>query len=63
VPLGAVRASRALLDFLYLTQYLSHSDETLECLQTALDEFHANKEVFINLDARLGMSHPCTHVR
>jgi len=54
VPLGAVRASRALLDFLYLAQYPSHSDETLECLQTALDEFHANKEVFLNLDARLG---------
>jgi hypothetical protein len=55
VPLGAVRASRALLDFLYLAQYPSHSDETLECLQTALDEFHANKEVFLNLDACLGM--------
>ena len=54
VPLGAVRASQALLDFLYLAQYLSHSDKTLECLQTALDEFHANKEVFLNLDARLG---------
>ena len=62
VPLGAVRASRALLDFLYLAQYLSHSDKTLECLKIALDEFHANKEVFLNLDACLGMSQSCTHL-
>lgn len=56
VPLGAVRASRALLDFLYLAQYPSHSDDTLKYLQDALDEFHVNKEVFLNLDARLGTS-------
>jgi hypothetical protein len=62
VPLGAVRASRALLDFLYIAQYPTHSDETLECLQTALDEFHADKEVFLNLDARLGLSQYCTHL-
>jgi hypothetical protein len=57
IPLGAIRASRALLDFLYLAQYPSHSDETLAYLQSALDEFHADKEVFINLDARLGTSY------
>lgn len=56
VPLGAVRATCALLDFLYLAQYPSHSDETLEYLQSAIDEFHVHKDVFLNLDARLGMS-------
>ncbi|KIM78368.1 hypothetical protein PILCRDRAFT_75668, partial [Piloderma croceum F 1598] len=54
IPLGAVRASRALLDFLYLAQYPSHSDDTLKYLQDALDEFHVNKEVFLNLHACLG---------
>lgn len=56
VPLGAIRASRALLDFLYLSQYSNHSDETLNYLQSALNEFHEHKEVFLNLDARLGTS-------
>jgi hypothetical protein len=41
VPFGAIRASRALLYFLYLVQYPNHFDKTLAYLQS---EFHANKE-------------------
>lgn len=56
VPLEAVRASRALLDFLYIAQYPSHSDETLGYLQRALDEFHTHKHIFLSTGARLGES-------
>ncbi|KAF7799993.1 hypothetical protein EIP86_011236 [Pleurotus ostreatoroseus] len=51
-PAGAIRATRALLDFLYLAQYRSHSTETLEYMEKALDEFHRNKKVFITLGGR-----------
>ncbi|KAF7795599.1 hypothetical protein EIP86_006762, partial [Pleurotus ostreatoroseus] len=51
-PAGAIRATRALLDFLYLAQYSSHSDETLQYMEDALDEFHRDKDIFIRLGAR-----------
>lgn len=50
----AVRATQAMLDFLYMAQYHSHSSETLEYLQEALDEFHEHKDVFLELKARDG---------
>ncbi|KAF7793819.1 hypothetical protein EIP86_004940 [Pleurotus ostreatoroseus] len=53
-PGGAIRATRALLDFLYLARYQSHSTETLEYMEKALEEFHKHKAVFINLGARDG---------
>lgn len=56
VPLGAIRATRALLDFLYLAQYQSHSESTLKYLQTALDEFHQDKQVFLTTVARKSKS-------
>ncbi|KAG2124582.1 hypothetical protein BD769DRAFT_1628787 [Suillus cothurnatus] len=40
---------RGLLDFLYLTQYPCHSSETLHSLDEALDLFHENKDIFIQL--------------
>jgi hypothetical protein len=46
-PAPAIRATRALLDFLFLAQYRSHTDASLEYLQTALDEFHEDKDVFL----------------
>lgn len=56
VPVGAIRATRALLDFLYLAQYQSHSESTLTYLQTALDEFHKDKDVFLKTVARNSLS-------
>lgn len=50
----AIRATRALLDFLYVAQYDCHSDETLAQLQQHLDDFHKYKDVFIRLDIRAG---------
>lgn len=54
VPPDAVRATRALLDFLYIAQYQSHTDGSLKFLQEALDDFHKYKDVFLELGARLG---------
>lgn len=51
---GVLRGTRALLDFLYLAQYQSHSDATLHYLETALAEFHANKDIFLESNAREG---------
>ncbi|KAG1853124.1 hypothetical protein F4604DRAFT_1933418 [Suillus subluteus] len=44
-----LRAVRGLLDFLYLAQYLCHSSETLALLHKALNIFHDNKEIFVDL--------------
>ncbi|KZT33782.1 hypothetical protein SISSUDRAFT_992677, partial [Sistotremastrum suecicum HHB10207 ss-3] len=47
-----LRATRALLDFTYLAQYKSHSEETLQYMQEALDLFHANKIAFFKAQGR-----------
>ncbi|KAJ3474419.1 hypothetical protein NLI96_g12466 [Meripilus lineatus] len=51
-PAAAIRATVALLEFFYLAQYHSHTDETLQYMTEALDKFHANKQVFIDTGAR-----------
>ncbi|KAF8577142.1 hypothetical protein K439DRAFT_1649158 [Ramaria rubella] len=48
VPLEAVHAAHAILDFIYLAQYLSHSTTTLQWLQDALDHFHTHKAAFVD---------------
>lgn len=49
---AAIRAARALLDFVYLALYESHSDSTLAYLENALREFHEDKDIFVILNAR-----------
>ncbi|KAN0091040.1 hypothetical protein V8E55_004606 [Tylopilus felleus] len=56
-----LKVSRALLNFIYLAQYQSHTDETLFALQHALNEFHANKEIFITLECRAHFNLPKLH--
>ncbi|KAL5512790.1 hypothetical protein ACEPAG_3056 [Sanghuangporus baumii] len=48
-----VRATRAILDFVYIAQYPIHTSQTLELLDDALRRFHENKEVFIDEGARV----------
>ncbi|KAF8583280.1 hypothetical protein K439DRAFT_1647284 [Ramaria rubella] len=43
----ALEAMRAIMDFIFLAQYASHSTTTLEHLQDALSRFHAHKDIFI----------------
>jgi hypothetical protein len=61
VPAGVIRCYRALLDFIYLAQYQTHDDQTLKYMQDALDLFHANKEVLINLEVRDHLDIPKLH--
>ncbi|KAF8580307.1 hypothetical protein K439DRAFT_1648226 [Ramaria rubella] len=46
IPLETVCAAHALLDFIYLAQYPSHSTTTLQWFQDALNHFHKHKDVF-----------------
>ena len=48
IPLAAVHTAHAILDFIYLSQYPSHTTTTLRQLQDALDLFHQHKEIFIH---------------
>ncbi|KAF7372382.1 hypothetical protein MVEN_00098600 [Mycena venus] len=57
---GITTLSR-ILDFLYLSQYPTHSSETLSLLNDALKMFHANKEVFIDLGIHADFNFPKLH--
>lgn len=60
--LKLVRATRAMLDFLYLAQYPVHTKETLKLLKEALHTFHANKEIFQQLGIQKKWGIPKLHV-
>ncbi|KAH7917158.1 hypothetical protein BV22DRAFT_1026893, partial [Leucogyrophana mollusca] len=60
-PARLLKAVRGILDFLYLAQYPCHSSETLTLLEEALDQFHENKEVFIDLGIRTAFNLPKLH--
>jgi Plavaka transposase len=60
-PQRVISAVRAILDFLYLAQYASHTTETLQLLDKALRNFHENKDVFIDLDIRSNFNFPKIH--
>jgi len=56
-----IRAVRALMDFLYLAQYESHTSDTISELQECLMRFHDNKSAFIDLGIREHFSLPKLH--
>ncbi|KAI9433897.1 hypothetical protein H4582DRAFT_2112690 [Lactarius indigo] len=56
-----VTAVRALLDFLYLAQFPSHTSNTLACLDDSLSRFHNNKDVFVDLGVRKHFNIPKIH--
>lgn len=60
-PSRLVRATRALLDFLYLAQYPTHTSETLDLLEEHLQAFHENKSIFIDLGIRTNFELPKLH--
>jgi hypothetical protein len=60
-PDRLVRATRAILDFLYLAQLPSHNNETLQDLDNALATFHANKSIFVDLGIREDFNLPKLH--
>ena len=56
-----IRVVRALLDFVYLAQYPIHTDDTLALLEDALDRFHENKSIFVDLGIRNSFNLPKLH--
>ena len=56
-----VRATRALMDFVYIAQYPVHTGETLELLEDALSRFHENKSIFLDLGIRHHFNIPKFH--
>ncbi|KAG1772876.1 hypothetical protein EV702DRAFT_1181229 [Suillus placidus] len=60
-PSRLIRAVKGLLDFLYLAQYPCHSSEILILLEEALDLFHDNKQIFVDLGIRNNFNLPKLH--
>jgi len=60
-PVRLLRAVRSILDFLYLSQLPVHTSETLKQLQAALDRFHNNKSIFVDLGIRENFNIPKLH--
>ena len=56
-----IKAVRALLDFLYLAQFPSHTSETLQRLNNSLALFHQNKSVFVDFGVRRHFNFPKLH--
>ena len=54
-------AVRGALDFLFLAQYPLHTSETLDLLMDALNTFHLNKDIFIDLGIRVHFNIPKFH--
>ena len=56
-----IRTVRALLDFLFLAQFPSHTSSTTERLNDSLARFHDNKDIFIDLGIRRHFNMPKIH--
>ena len=60
-PTRVLRAARALLDFLFLAQFTSHTSDTIHRLVDSLARFHENKDVFVELGIRAHFNIPKFH--
>ncbi|KAJ7674410.1 hypothetical protein B0H17DRAFT_1207991 [Mycena rosella] len=49
---AVIKTATAAADFIYLASLESHTTRSLAALNTALDVFHENKQVFVTLEAR-----------
>jgi hypothetical protein len=56
-----VKATRALLDFLFLAQFQSHTSDTIRRLEESLATFHNNKAIFVDLGIRDNFNLPKLH--
>jgi len=61
VPTAVLTVARALVDFIYYAQLQSQDDRSLAHLQTALDTFHREKDVFVSLGIREHFNFPKLH--
>ena len=60
-PVRLLHAVQSILDFLYLVQLPTHTSQTLQHLQTALETFHNNKSIFIDLGIHANFNLPKLH--
>jgi hypothetical protein len=60
-PVRLIRAVRAVLNFIHLAQYPVHTTVTLQSLHDSLQQFHDNKEIFIDLEIRTTFNLPKLH--
>jgi hypothetical protein len=56
-----IKAVKELLDFIFLSQYPMHNEQTLKCIEDALDLFHKNKSFFIEVGCHPALSIPKFH--
>ena len=56
-----IKSVHALLDFVYLAQYQSHTMELIDRLQKSLAAFHDHKAVFLDLGVRKNFDLPKLH--
>ncbi|KAH9027968.1 hypothetical protein EDB85DRAFT_2074700 [Lactarius pseudohatsudake] len=61
LPARVVRAVHAILDFLYLAQFPSHTTDTLSRLEDCLTRFHDNKDIFLDLGVHNHFNIPKFH--
>ena len=61
IPVKVLATAQGLLDFIYYAQYQSHMAKTLNKMQFALDEFHTNKDAFIDLGIHEHFNIPKLH--
>ncbi|OBZ72970.1 hypothetical protein A0H81_07162 [Grifola frondosa] len=57
----AVKAVRALLDFIYYSQYQTHTDQTIQCMKSTWERLHEHKNIFIELGVRTHFNIPKFH--
>ena len=62
IPKQVMLAFRALLDFIQLAQYTAHDTDTLAYLEKALDTFHQNKDILVELGIREHLNIPKFHM-
>lgn len=61
VSKATILAFRSILDFIYLAQYPTHNDDTLQYMKDALATFQKHKHVFIDLKIRDHLNIPKFH--
>ncbi|KIY69492.1 hypothetical protein CYLTODRAFT_452584 [Cylindrobasidium torrendii FP15055 ss-10] len=61
LPIEAVTACRAILDFVYLAQYTTHDEATLGYMNDALDLWKKHQGIFLRTDVRDNLDIPKFH--
>ncbi|KDQ60094.1 hypothetical protein JAAARDRAFT_92799, partial [Jaapia argillacea MUCL 33604] len=58
---AVVKTAKAILDFIYFASFETHTSDSLAALDSALQEFHTHKDIFIKLGIRQHFNFPKLH--